>query len=377
MLVTWVLLAPLEWILYAAPEILEEEPFSVFVKALGIGGFLTGLIYVLCVTVLTVGGMAAEHWPTVILMQIVKIPGGFMTRQDGLMLSFWIFAMFIPLSGALSYTSELWGKADGTGRCRNIRLLGIAGALLAWKAESGFYSAYFWWMLISGLVLLWLCPLFLRILKNGGKTGRKRRILWIMMLTLIVTAGCTGCERYVALENRAFVMALSVDEGTEATYAFTYTFPDLEALTGNGESTKYEPVTLEADSLLKAEDKYDSMSGKSLDYGQVKVLVIGSNMIYDNEKLEKLFEEIRENPEFSRTVKVCQSLTSGREILMLDEDIPGSVGIYIEEMFENNGEHLGISTVILNDVISGYSEEDIKNLLPKIGVYDEKPRFLQ
>ena len=179
------------------------------------------------------------------------------------------------------------------------------------------------------------------------------------------------------LENRAFVMALGVDLGEEGTYRFTYTFPDLEALTGNGSSAKYPPITLEADSLQKSEDKYDSMSGKSLDYGQVKVIVLGSDVVDDGEMLQGLLEEIRENTEFARTMLVCRSLTTGEEMLALDEEVAGSIGIYMEVMFENNGKHLGIPSVILNDVILKMEREDVGDILPKVYVYDKKPRIMR
>lgn len=230
-------------------------------------------------------------------------------------------------------------------------------------------------MLISGAVLLWLVPWLMGVTcKNRKKSLRKTGAL---LLTLCLLGGLTGCENYVELENRAFVMALGVDLGEEETYRFTYTFPDLEALTGNGSSAKYPPMTLEADSLQKSEDKYDSMSGKSLDYGQVKVIVLGNEVVADREKLQGLLEEIRENTEFARTMLVCESLTTGEEMLALDEEVAGSIGIYMEEMFENNGEHLGVSPVILNDVILKMEKADVGNILPKVYVYDKKPRIMR
>lgn len=396
-LVTWVLMAPVEWMLYIAPENPNEKPFRIFAWALGIGGGLTALIYALCVTVMTVEGMAGERWPTVILMQIVRIPGGFLSRQDGLMLSFWIFAMFISLSGALSHTVELWGIREakvnrwkvypfGHTAIHSLRegalrqaprgkvwVCALAGAALAWwlGTQRQFLNVYFSWMLFSGAVLLWIVPCFV------GLSRKRVRKIGTMVFALCLIGSLTGCENYVELENRAFVMALGVDLGEEETYRFTYTFPDLEALTGNGSSAKYPPMTLEADSLQKSEDKYNSMSGKSLDYGQVKVIVLGSEVVSDREKLKGLLEEIRNNPEFARTMLVCESLTSGEEVLELDEEVVGSIGIYMEEMFENNGKHLGIPSVILNDVILKMETTDVSEILPKVYIYDEKPRIMR
>ena len=390
-LVTWVLMAPVEWMLYIAPENPNEKPFRIFAWALGIGGGLAALIYALCVTVMTVAGMAGERWPTVILMQIVRIPGGFLSRQDGLMLSFWIFAMFISLSGALSHTAELWGVREMKAGRYRYKVWGCAlvGALLSWwlGVRRGFLNIYFWWMLLSGAILLWIVPWFVGISRGRtrqgggagpGKRGRKMGgRIGVLIFALCLIGGLTGGENYVELENRNFVMALGVDLGEDETYRFTYTFPDLEALTGNGSSAKYPPMTLEADSLQKSEDKYDSMSGKSLDYGQVKVIVLGSEVVSDRDKLKALLEEIRNNPEFARTMLVCESLTTGEELLGLDEEVAGSIGIYMEEMFQNNGKHLGIPSVILNDVILEMESTDVGEILPKVYIYDKKPRIMR
>lgn len=49
----------------------------------------------------------------------------------------------------------------------------------------------------------------------------------------------------------------------------------------------------------------------------------------------------------------------------------------MEEMFENNGEHLGVSPVILNDVILKMEKADVGDILPKVYVYDKKPRIMR
>ena len=64
-------------------------------------------------------------------------------------------------------------------------------------------------------------------------------------------------------------------------------------------------------------------------------------------------------------------------MLELDEEVVGSIGIYMEEMFENNGKHLGISSVILNDVILKMETTDVSEILPKVYIYDEKPRIMR
>ena len=366
MLVTWVLMAPVEWILFISPEIEKGKIRKILTASIMIGGGLILFIYILCVTVLTTKGMAAERWPTVILMQIVRIPGGFLSRQDGLMLSFWIFAMFISLSGALSHAAGLLGTRQVQIKKWKVWLLTGIGAAAAFYfgMERRGMDVYFRIMLVSGLILLWLVP-FIYCLFRGKKRKMKRNLM--MFLLLFGVGSITGCDTYTELENKAFVMALGVDIGEDGAYRLTYTFPDLEALTGTGIGEKEPPLTLEAKNLKDGEIMFGKMSDKVLDYGQVKVLVLGKTLISDRQALDRLLAEIGNKPEFARTVMVCGSFETAEQLLALDESVYGSIGIYMEEMFENNK-----CEKILNDCMVEMNPDSI----PVIGIRDGKPVIL-
>lgn len=64
-------------------------------------------IYIACIGVFSANGAAAEYWPSVTLMQVIRLPGRFISRQDGLVLAVWMGAIFILLSGYIFYTDEL------------------------------------------------------------------------------------------------------------------------------------------------------------------------------------------------------------------------------------------------------------------------------
>lgn len=361
-LVTWVLMTPVEWMLYIAPESPSVRPFKIFAWSIGIGGSLILLIYVLCVTVLSVPGMAAERWPTVILMQIVRIPGGFLSRQDGLMLSFWIFAMFISLSGALSHASDLWGTGIMKARKWKVILLAIigSGTALYLGMDQRFMDVYFKGMMLTGIILLGVIPFVI------GRRCQKKAAA--CLIALGVSTVLLGCENYVELENRAFVMALGVDGGETENFRFTYTFPDLGALTGQDTGEKEEPLTLEAGTLKEGEVLYDHISDKTLDYGQVKVLILGEKLAADSQKLALLLEEIRNKPEFVRTVFVCRCRERAEEFLETDTDIQGSVGVYLEEMMGHND-----CEFILNDLMLSPEDAD----LPEVYLCGGKPALAE
>lgn len=359
-LVTWVLMTPVEWMLYIAPENPGGRAINIFNKAIAIGGALVLAIYIFCLVVLDVSGMAAERWPTVILMQIVKIPGGFLSRQDGLMLSFWIFAMFISLSGALSHAVELL-RRDGMKitlpRCAAIA---VAGAVLSYIVgmDVQFMHYYFYGMIISGIFLLWILPLILSFFE---KKNKKKKAL--LLMTIILAGTLLGCENYVELENRDFVMAIGVDQGENAAYCFTYAFPDLAELTGNGGGEKAKPLTIEAESLDDAEEEYNRMSEKRLDYGQVKVIVWGDALLADKQEVSMLIEEMFHKQELSRTVLMCRSYQSAEELIKIDEKINGSIGIYLEELFKNHQRE-----IILND----FTTEIMSEELPEVIIQNER-----
>lgn len=74
------------------------------------------LLFVASVGIFTTNGVVNDRWSTVILMQVVKMPGGFLSRQDGLMLAFWMGSVFILLSGYLFYLNEITKNLLGTRR---------------------------------------------------------------------------------------------------------------------------------------------------------------------------------------------------------------------------------------------------------------------
>ena len=125
-----------------------------------------------------------------------------------------------------------------------------------------------------------------------------------LMVILLSTFGLFGCENYVELENRSFIMAIGIDSVGNGQYRLTYALPDLAKLTGNGSSDKESPISIEAGSLEEAEKIFNRMSEKVMDYGQVKVFVFGNNLVSDMDGIEKLVHEIKNKQEVARTVLV-------------------------------------------------------------------------
>jgi len=56
---------------------------------------------------LGVGETSEKFWSVVTIMQIVELPGGFINRQDGIMLAFWLLSIFSLLSAYMFYLARI------------------------------------------------------------------------------------------------------------------------------------------------------------------------------------------------------------------------------------------------------------------------------
>ncbi len=207
--------------------------------------------------------------------------------------------------------------------------------------------------------------------------GKKRRSLylrWVLLAQVLAIAVCIcGCASYVALEDRAFVMAIGIDREEDG-YRISYAFPDLAELTGNSKGGYEKPLSFVGDSLEDARMQYEKTGKRSVDYGQVKVLIIGESLLDDEKALEKILVEMTENPEFARTILLCGVEGEAKAMIDLDREVEGSIGIYLEELFENNGKKMGYETVILNDVSGmGTDQQRTELAIPLLKIEEKRP----
>lgn len=70
-------------------------------------GALNLFIYIVTVGVLGVGETSEKFWSVVSIMQIIELPGGFIKRQDGIMLAFWTLSIYTLLSAYMFYLAHI------------------------------------------------------------------------------------------------------------------------------------------------------------------------------------------------------------------------------------------------------------------------------
>ena len=218
-LITWILMSPLEWLFYIQKDIqciastttTWKHLIKIFCSALMIGGSLILFIYGTCQAVLGVDGMASERWPTTILMQIIKIPGGFLSRQDGLMLSFWIFAMYISLSGALVHTVELWNMEKENQKTWWILVFAAGGGIVAgFKGmQHDFLNIYFYGMIIAGIFIFWFIPLIVCIKWHIRKNKIKVKVIILTVhneIEYLLKANDLNVDGYILKDSESEIL---------------------------------------------------------------------------------------------------------------------------------------------------------------------------
>lgn len=169
---------PVEFLLLAVPYVRSRRRgFHFVVGAVVFGALITAVIYLVCVGVLSIKGALSEQWPSVILMQIVRLPGRFMSRQDGLMLSFWIASAFMAVSGYIFYAGESIRQMI-SGRCAGFVfgawLVLVYGAFCMIKDYTAFEQFYFKMSLWGGCVPT-VVILIVLVISNGAAVEKVRK----------------------------------------------------------------------------------------------------------------------------------------------------------------------------------------------------------
>lgn len=116
-----------ELILFATPSVNGDQEGSKFRRKvmqaiLTTAGFNV-LVFIIVVGLLGVTGAAQKPWSTISVMQMIEIPGGFVHRQDAVMLSFWLITIFTITSTLFHYLCRITKSVTGSKKQGMILLL--------------------------------------------------------------------------------------------------------------------------------------------------------------------------------------------------------------------------------------------------------------
>ena len=440
----WAALSSVEILLFLLPYVKKtQRRRRYFLCDVAVAGAVALLVLVACIGVLSAPGAAAETWPSVILMQIVKLPGQFISRQEGVLLGFWMPAAVMLLAGYLLFSNHIARKILPA-RCKKwtalVTTILIYLGTLTIRDFKHFETIYlkwqFWLGILPTVVLLIVILLKMKkTVKNKQysvqrgqrkKEGSQIRSLCRFVVLLGITAMLSGCGKTPQIEDRNYVMALGIDYVCDAKneiildkraqqpltmtevaqsqnheykkdkyknnkyknceyrsndcidggyFKITMSFPDVGALTGNDGPEPEAPMTLQVKNLKDIEEVYENMASQKLDFGQLQVILLGQNVLKQREILKTVADYMQQHQAFTRTTYICATKKDSSQVIALDTEVNGSVGIYIKEMIENNYEvqEKNRKACILNDFIIAVKNSTERADMNVIDVEDNKP----
>lgn len=412
----WAALSSVEILLFLLPYVKRTQRRRwYFLCNVAVAGVVALLVLVACIGVLSAPGTAAETWPSVILMQIVKLPWQFISRQEGVLLGFWMPAAVMLLVGYLLFSNHIAQKILPA-RCKkwtafatiNLVYFGTLTIRDFKYFETGYLKWQFWLGILPTMVLLIVILLKMKrrvknkqysVQRGKRKTeGSQIRSLCTFVVLLGIAALLSGCGKTPQIEDRNYVMALGIDYVCDAKgkykndkyksneyrnndcidggyFKITISFPDVGALTGNDGPEPEAPLTLQVKKLQDIEAVYENMASQKLDFGQLQVILLGQSVLRQREIFKTVADYMQQHQAFTRTTYICATKNDSSQVIALDTEVNGSVGIYIKDMIENNYEvhEKNRKACILNDFIIAVENSTERAYMNVIDVEDNKP----
>ena len=282
------------------------------------------LILSVCLVILLLSpkGTAQEEYPFGVVLQLIRFPGNFISRYDIFFIMLWMMSYFIFAGGMLLQTVEA-------------------------------------------------AKLFIGADRKERSIGKKMALLFGMLALVILLCGCYA-EREP--QNRNYIMCMGIDSD-ETGWRVSYGFPDLGALTGT-DAGEPEPVrVIHASTIREAAEQLNASSDKTTDYSQMPVILIEKKLLENTDKRNRLMNELAAEKAIRRTALVACAEGTAEEILELDDDVHGSVGVFIYELCQNNYENKGYTMSILEDFIGG--RPGAKNVIPVFENSGDIPEIIE
>ena len=146
----------------------------------------------------------------------------------------------------------------------------------------------------------------------------------------------TGCSK-TELEERCFPLLAVVDyqmDSQEVT--FCAGFPRSENSGGStGQTTELQITTVGGTDFETSQRNYEEDLNKIADYNHLKVLVLGENLVRNQEVYNKMLDYLAKTEEFPRNTYVCV-VKDTEALLKIDAELPQDLGTYLEEFLNNH-----------------------------------------
>lgn len=223
-----------------------------------------------------------------------------------------------------------------------------------------------------------------------------------LILASIMPLGLVGCFDKVELEERAIVLAIGIDKyteeedtnieknGEEKRFIVSLAMPDVseeekegkseknqsEAMQDSSGKSKNEAIKLgEGASVASVIQLIDTYMSKKLYFGHTKAVVLGNEILKDEDMLKEVIDSLERNNEISRKVVILGTSKNAKDILETVPKDEKMLGIYINDFYKNGKRSSALTyNIDLEDMIQDMlAREDA--VLPDIEIVDDDVRL--
>ncbi len=227
------------------------------------------------------------------------------------------------------------------------------------------------------------------------------RIFKIIFLSLVFILALTGCFDKVELEERALVLAIGIDKytkendtntektGEEKRFIVSMAMPEVSEGEKSGNSNQQaDPMSedkgksineaikiAEGSSVASTIELIDTYMSKNLYYGHTKVVVLGKEILEDENMLKEVIDALERNNEISRKIIVLGTTEIAQDILQTIPKDEKMLGIYINDFYKNNKKNSSFTySVDLEDIIQQLLSIG-DTAIPNIQIVDDDVRL--
>lgn len=200
-----------------------------------------------------------------------------------------------------------------------------------------------------------------------------RKLKRLMGLLTVLSVCLGGCSYSVEINDKAYVLAIGFDEGSDNMLKVSFLFAYPTGGSGEesgGEKTKEKDiVTVEAPTLYSAMRLLDTFKSKEIDTAHTKLIVFSEKMAR-SKGIDSQITDLVNTRGFRPSIYLCVSQTAPDRLF---ESMEPKQDIFIEKYIEHLFSKVaksGKSVVYLYNHYFGRSEGHKGYLLPLIGITD-------
>lgn len=358
---------PLEFLFFLAPAVTgdlweesmpdcpEEDAVSIREKAAGedigalkkcvwkaVAGVYLWNVLLWFFTVETLGGALTETslWPVIKMLQLIRMPGGFLERFDILLAVFWLLCLIGVLSGYVFYGKKI---AENTlkisGKTGVIIVLFLLLATFVFPADSDHWlERFFFYKKWIDLPLLLLLPLFARNHRNWDKskyrkTKKTMKSVVGIFAVMMAALSLSGCRSQDDVEEKSYVLSLYVDD-CGADYEYWMVKADLSAMEEKEQGIPCTVVRLEGKNMKELETDYRKTEVGELEWNHIYTIFLGPTLVKNEEKLEQFLREWEASWQKSPNVLLSVCLQEADRLYTLKKLPVASAGQEVSRLAE-------------------------------------------